>query len=168
MPPLYALLAFLVAQRLGELWLASRNTRRLRAQGAIEVGARHYPLIVAVHVGWLVALALLIDPATPMRSEFLAAFVLLQAGRVWVIATLGPYWTTRVMTLPEAPLVRRGPYRFVRHPNYLVVVGEIAVVPLMFEAWGIAVAFSLLNGLVLWHRIRVEDAALRLRQRREA
>ena len=87
-------------------------------------------------------------------------FVLLQAGRVWVIATLGRFWTTRIVTLPGAPLVRRGPFRWVRHPNYLVVAGELAVLPLVFGAWWIAVLATLLNAPLTLHRIRVEDGAL--------
>ena len=90
----------------------------------------------------------------------MAAFLALQAARVWVLATLGRYWTTRIITLPDAPLVRRGPYRFVRHPNYLIVAAEIAVLPLVFGAWQIALVFSILNLLLLSHRIRRENAAL--------
>jgi len=91
----------------------------------------------------------------------------LQGLRVWVLATLGRYWTTRIITLPGAPLVRRGPYRWLRHPNYVVVAGEIAVLPLAFGAWQIAVVFSLANALVLWIRIRSEERALATRPRED-
>ncbi|MGO4127822.1 isoprenylcysteine carboxyl methyltransferase family protein [Inquilinus sp. YAF38] len=148
------------AQRLGELVYARRNESRLRARGAVESGARHYPLFILLHGAWLLAVFLLVpadrDPTWPL----LALFVLLQAARVWVVATLGPYWTTRVLSLPGAPLVRRGPYRWVRHPNYLIVTAEIAVLPLAFGAWWIAIAFSLANALLLYHRIGVEEGAL--------
>jgi methyltransferase len=159
-PALWIVIALVVLLRLAELVYAGRNTARLLAQGGVEHGRRHYPLIVALHAGWLAALALLVPPDTPGQWPWLALFAALQAARVWVIASLGPYWTTRVITLPGAPLVRRGPYRFLRHPNYCVVAAEIAVLPLAFGAWQIALAFSVLNALVLAHRIRVEQAAL--------
>lgn len=151
------------AQRLGELLLARRNTRRLLAEGAREEGAGHYPLFVALHAGWLATLFAVVPADAPADWGLLALFALLQAGRVWVIASLGRFWTTRVVTLPGAPLVRRGPYRWVRHPNYLVVAGELAVLPLAFgEVWA-ALLFSLLNLPLTAHRIRVEEAALRPR-----
>ena len=93
----------------------------------------------------------------------LAVFLVLQLGRLWVISTLGPYWTTRIITLPGAPLVKRGPFRLVRHPNYLVVACEIAVLPLAFGAWRIAVVFSILSAMLTLYRIRLEDAALAAR-----
>ncbi len=160
----YTILVMVVLQRLGELWYASRNTRALRARGAIEHGRGHYPLIVLLHISWLAAIAVGIRSDPAVRVVPLLFFVLLQALRVWVWATLGPYWTTRVLTMPSVPLVRDGPYRFVRHPNYLVVVGEIALLPLAFGQVRNAVCFSVLNGLLLAWRIRVEHAALRLRR----
>jgi methyltransferase len=153
------ILALVTLQRLGELWLSNRNTRRLIANGAHEVGRSHYPLIVAVHVLWLAALWWL-APGKPVHWAWLAIFVLLQLARVWVIATLGPRWTTRIIILPQAPLVRGGPYRFVNHPNYLVVAGEIAVLPLVFGLWQIALIFTVLNAAVLTIRIRKENRAL--------
>ncbi len=123
-----ALLAFVTLQRLGELVLANRNTRALRARGAIEVGAAHYPLIVALHAAWLAGLWLLAWNR-PVELVWLAVFISLQLARVWVIASLGARWTTRIIVLPGEALVRRGPYRFVSHPNYLVVAGEIAALP---------------------------------------
>ena len=154
------ILALVSLQRLGELWLSNRNSRRLFAQGAHEFGASHYSLIVAVHVMWLGALWWL-APGRPVDGFWLALFVLLQLARIWVITTLGPRWTTRIIVLPDAPLVRRGPYRFVDHPNYLVVVGEIATLPLTFGLWQVALLFTLLNAAVLWIRIREENRALR-------
>ncbi|MEL5877763.1 isoprenylcysteine carboxyl methyltransferase family protein [Cereibacter sphaeroides] len=154
------LLAFVTVERLAELWLARRNTLRLRARGAVEVGASHYPLIVALHAAWLAGLWLL-AAGNPVDPLWLAVFLILQAARVWVLATLGPRWTTRILLLPNEPLVARGPYRYVSHPNYLVVVGEIAVLPLCLGMPGYALLFSLLNAAVLAIRIRVEGAALR-------
>jgi methyltransferase len=147
-------------QRLAELVYAERNTAALKRDGAIEVGRAHYPLIVILHATWLAAIAALAGPQTPINWYLLAAFVVLQGSRVWVLATLGPFWTTRIITKVGAPLVRRGPYRYVRHPNYLIVAGEIAVLPLAFGEIGVAVVFTILNGLVLALRIRQEDLAL--------
>ena len=160
MPALYVLVGFLVVQRLAELAFARRNQRALAGQGAIEVGRRHYPAMVALHAGWLLALLGTIDPGTPVSTPLLAVFILLQCGRLWVLTTLGSRWTTRVMVLPGAPRIRSGPYRYVNHPNYLIVIGEIAVTPMMFGAWTLAVVASLLNLLLLRIRVGVENAAL--------
>lgn len=153
------ILALVTLQRLGELWLSNRNTRRLLARGAHEVGAGHYPLIVAVHASWLASLWWL-APGRLVDGFWLGMYVLLEVGRIWVLATLGPRWTTRIIVLPQARLVRRGPYRFLNHPNYVVVVGEIAVLPLGFGLWQVALLFSLLNAAALLIRIREENRAL--------
>lgn len=154
-----AILGLVTVQRLAELWLSSRNTRRLLAQGSIEHGAGHYPLVVAVHLAWLAALWWW-APGQPILWPLLALFVLLQLARLWVIATLGPRWTTRIIVAPGAPLVRAGPYRYLNHPNYVVVALEIAVLPLAFGLIEIAIAFSILNAIILWVRIRAEEKAL--------
>ena len=153
------LIVFLIVQRLAELGFAQWNTVRLRADGGVEFGARHYPLIVALHSFWLLGLWVLghdrsIDPL------WLTIFILLQVGRLWVIATLGRRWTTRVIVLPGAAPVARGPYRWLRHPNYLIVVLEIAVVPLALGLPVFALVFSLANAALLAYRIRVENRAL--------
>ena len=155
-----AILLFVTAERVGELVLARINTRRLLAKGATERGAGHYPLIVAVHAAWLLTLWVL-APAEGIEPFWLALFVLLLFARIWVIATLGSRWTTRIIVLPAETLVKRGPYSFFDHPNYLVVVGEIAVLPLVFGLWRVALIFSLLNAIALVIRIRAEDRALR-------
>ena len=155
-----AILAFVTLQRLAELILSQRNTRRLLADGASEHGAAHYPLLVALHAAWLGALWWW-APGRPVSLPLLAVFVLLQLGRLWVIATLGPRWTTRIIVKPGAPLVRAGPYRFVDHPNYLVVALEIAVLPLAFGLVATALIFSALNAAFLSVRIGVENDALR-------
>lgn len=157
--PAIAILAFVTMQRVAELVLARSNTRALLAAGAREYAPGHYPLIVAVHTAWLAALWWL-APGETIRWPFLLLFVLLQLGRVWVIRTLGPRWTTRIIVLPGAPLVTGGPFRFVSHPNYLVVIGEIAVLPLVFGLWEVALLFSLLNAIVLTIRVRAENRAL--------
>lgn len=159
MTPAILLLAFVTLERLAELVLARRNTRALLAQGAVEHAPGHYPLIVALHAAWLAGLwAFGWDQ--PVSLFWFAVFMALQVARVWVLATLGPRWTTRIIVLPAAPLVAKGPYRFVSHPNYLVVIGEIAVLPLCFGLWWFAILFSLLNAAVLTIRIRAEAAAL--------
>lgn len=154
------LVLLVLMQRLAEVAWARRNEQRLRAQGGIEVGAGHYPLFFLLHGSWLAALALLVPADAPVSWPLLGVFVLLQVARLWVIASLGRFWTTRVITLPGAPLVRSGPYRWLRHPNYLIVAGEIAILPLAFGAWEIALVFSLANALLLHHRIGVEQQAL--------
>lgn len=153
------ILALVTLQRVGELWLSNRNTRRLLAKGAHEHAPGHYPMIVATHVAWLAALWWLAPPR-PIDSFWLALFVLIELARIWVLASLGERWTTRIIVLPETPLVRHGPYRFVDHPNYVVVVAEIAVLPLVFGLWQVAVIFSILNAAVLAIRIREENRAL--------
>ena len=147
-------------QRLGELWLSRRNARRLLAEGGREIGAGHYPVLIAVHAGWLAAIAFLVPEDAPVYWPVLGAYLLVQAGRAWVISTLGRFWTTRVIDMPGAPLVKRGPYRWFKHPNYVVVALEVALLPLAFGAWEIALAFSLANLAVLAWRLRVENAAL--------
>jgi len=159
--PSIALLAFVTLQRLVELPLAHTNTNRLLAAGAHEVGAAHYPWIVALHGAWLLTLWWL-APGRPVDIPFLLLFLLIELGRVWVLRTLGNRWTTRIIVMPGEELVATGPYRFVRHPNYLVVVGEIAVLPLVFGLWDVSIIFSLLNAVILTVRIRAENRALGL------
>lgn len=153
------ILALVTLQRLGELCLANRNTKRLLAQGAREHAPGHYPLIVALHTAWLASLWWF-APLRPVDRVWLTLFILIELARIWVLAMLGPRWTTRIIVLPDAPLVRRGPYRLVNHPNYLIVIAEIAVLPLVFGLWQIALIFSLLNAAILTIRIREENRAL--------
>jgi methyltransferase len=153
------LIAFLVVQRFAELGLAQWNTVRLRAAGGVEFGASHYPLMVALHASWLLGLWMF-GHTRSVDSIWLAVFILLQAGRLWVIASLGRHWTTRVVVLPGASPVACGPYRWLRHPNYAVVVLEIAVVPLALGLPLFALMFSAANAALLIHRIGVENQAL--------
>ena len=151
-------LAFIVLQRLSELVIARRNTARLLARGAREVGAGHYPVMVALHTAWVLAL-LWFGRGQPVSLPWLALFVALQGLRLWILGTLGGRWTTRIIVLPE-PLVARGPFRVLRHPNYTLVVAEIFVAPMVLGLIWVAVAFSILNAAMLAWRIRVENAAL--------
>ncbi len=155
-----ALLSFVTLQRLTELVIARRNTRALLARGASEIGAAHYPYMVALHAAWIAGLWLL-GPGRPVVLPWVAVFALLQLGRLWVLATLKGRWTTRIIVLPGAPLVRGGPYRFLSHPNYAVVIAEIAVLPLAFGMPVFAVVFSVLNAAMLALRITVENRALK-------
>ena len=157
--PHIAILGFVTLQRLTELPVARRNTQRLLAAGAHEVAPGHYPLIVALHASWLASLWWL-APGRPVHLPLLLLFAMLQLLRIWTLRTLGDRWTTRIIVMPGETLVARGPYRFVSHPNYLVVIGEIAVLPLVFGLWEVALLFSLLNAVVLAIRIRAESRAL--------
>ena len=158
--PSLALLAFVTAQRLAELALARHNTRVLLNSGAKEVAPQHYPFMVALHGCWIAGLWLLAI-GRPVDAISFAVFMVLQAGRLWVIGTLKGRWTTRIIVLPGAPLVSSGPYRFMAHPNYVIVAGEIAVLPLAFGMPLYAATFSVLNAAVLYVRIKAENEALR-------
>ena len=159
MTPAIVLLAFVTAERLAELWLARRNTAALLANGGVEVAPGHYPFIVALHALWLAGLWL-IGWARPLNAGWLLVFLLLQVLRIWVLATLGRRWTTRIIVLPGAPLVATGPYRWLSHPNYLVVIGELAALPLCLGLPWYALAFSAANLVVLAFRVRAENASL--------
>jgi methyltransferase len=153
------ILLLVTLQRLGELVLSRHNTRRLLARGAIEVGAKHYPLIVSVHAAWLIALWIW-GRDQDVGLAALSGFVVLQGLRLWVLATLGPRWTTRIIVLPGEPLVASGPYKYFAHPNYAIVVGEIALLPLALHLPLLALIFTALNAAVLVIRIRAETSAL--------
>jgi methyltransferase len=157
--PAVILLAFVTAERLAELWLARRNTLALLAGGAHEAAPDHYKLIVALHTVWLAGLWVF-GRGGAFDPGWLAIFLGLQALRIWVLVTLGRRWTTRIIVLPGAPLVTSGPYRFTAHPNYVVVVGEIAVLPLCLGLPWYALVFSAANAALLVIRIRAETAAL--------
>lgn len=154
-----SLLGFVIVQRLAELVYAKANTARLLAAGGIEHKAAHYGLIVAVHVTWLATL-LWLAPGRQIFMIFFIVYILLQFFRAWVFISLGRRWTTRIITVPGETLVAKGPYKYFRHPNYLVVSGEIACLPLVFGLWEVAVIFSVLNAIALVIRIKAEEEAL--------
>ena len=154
------IVAVVLVQRLAEQWYAQYNTKRLMEAGGVEYGLDHYPYIVMVHAAWIAALVLLVPPDAPVDWYWLSAYIVLQIARAWVMVSLGRFWTTRIIAMPNAPLVRTGPYRFFRHPNYMVVAGEIHVLPMAFGQVWIAAAFTLLNAAILYERIRVEEEAL--------
>jgi methyltransferase len=153
------ILACVTAQRLYELVLARQNTTALLAQGGKEIGAAHYPIIVLFHAAWILGLWLLARDQA-VNWNLIGVFVVLQALRVWVLATLGPRWTTRIILMPEKPLVIGGPFNYVRHPNYAVVAAEIFVLPLAFGLIKFALISGIINLGILAYRIRIEEAAL--------
>jgi methyltransferase len=157
--PAALLLGLVTAERIAELFLARRNTAALLAKGAVEIAPQHYPAIVLMHVLWLANLWVF-GAASAINPAWLAVFLSLQVLRAWTLMTLGPRWTTRIIILPGAPLVTNGPYRILSHPNYLVVVGEIAVLPLCLGLPWLALVFSAANAILLWIRIRAETIAL--------
>ena len=152
-------LGYVTIARLVELQVARTNTTRLLAGGGHEVSAGHYPVIIAMHLGWLGALWWL-APGRAVARGWLALFVLLQPVRVWVMAALGRRWTSRIIVVPGETLVRDGPFRFMAHPNYALVVGEVASLPLAFGLVWVALGFSIANAIMLTIRIRAENAAL--------
>jgi methyltransferase len=160
MGPAIALLTFVTLQRLAELVHAKRNTKALLAKGGREIGAGHYPIMVAMHSAWLLGLWVF-GFNQPVNLVWFAVFMVLQLLRIWVLATLGGRWTTRIIVLPKAPRITSGPYRFLSHPNYVIVVGEIAALPLAFGLPLLALAFSILNAAMLTVRIQAENRALR-------
>ncbi len=156
----WIVLGLVALQRLLELLYSARNTRRLLAGGGVESGAVQYPFFILLHAAWLASMAIFIPAATIPNWNLIVLYALLQPFRIWTIASLGPQWTTRLITLAGAPRVRRGPYRFFRHPNYIIVCAEIAILPLAFGAREIAILFSFLNAALLSWRIRLEERAL--------
>ena len=154
----FLFLTFIIVQRLSALVIAKVNTKRLLARGAYEVGARHYPVMVAMHSIWIGCL-LFFGYGEAVSYGWLAIFALLQMLRIWILGTLGARWTTRIIILPE-PLVVRGPFRFLKHPNYTLVVAEIIVAPMVLNLVWVAVVFTVLNAAMLWVRIGVEGRAL--------
>lgn len=157
--PHIAILSFVTLQRAGEMALSRANTAALRARGAREVARGHYPLLVAVHVLWLASLWWL-APGRPIGWTLVALYALLQAARVWVIRTLGVRWTTRIIILPGAPRIDTGPFRYLSHPNYAVVMAELVLLPLAFGLPHLAILFFALNAVVLAVRITAENKAL--------
>jgi methyltransferase len=155
----YVIMLLVTLQRLSELVISARNTKVLMQHGAVEHGAAHYPAMIALHGSWLILLWLFVG-GRPVNLPLLGVFAVLQALRIWVLATLGTRWTTRIIVVPGAERVTGGPFRLISHPNYAVVVAEIAVLPLVFGLIWIAVLYTVLNALMLYVRIGAENRAL--------
>jgi methyltransferase len=150
---------FLIAQRLTELYISKRNEKWLLTQGAIEYGREHYPYIVALHTLFIASLIAeyYLTGGHPISYIALALFILLLVFKYWVLSSLGTYWNTRIYRVPGVIAVKKGPYKLFRHPNYIDVVCEIAIIPLVFHLYYTAIIFSVLNAVVLSVRIKVEN-----------
>jgi methyltransferase len=157
--PQLAALLILLQRGLEELYSA-HNTKKLLDRGAKESGQSFYPVVAVTHLGWIAGLFFIIPADAPTYWPLIAAYLILQGVRYWVIANLGPYWTHRIITLPGDPLVRRGPYKYLRHPNYVITLIETALLPLAFGAWAFAAIMTAIWAVVLRYKIELEDAAL--------
>ena len=157
--PQIAALLILLQRALEELYSA-RNTSRLLAEGGREAGREYYPVVAITHLAWIAAIFLLIPATAPVNWSLALLYLLLQVARYWIIATLGRYWTHRIVTLESAPVVRDGPYRYLRHPNYVVTIAETFLLPLVFGYAAVAVIFGCVWSAVLYYKIILEDAAL--------
>ncbi|WP_078551354.1 isoprenylcysteine carboxyl methyltransferase family protein [Bacillus alkalicellulosilyticus] len=159
------IIIIVVIQRLVELLIANRNAKWMKAQGGIEIGASHYKYIVFLHISFFISLLIEgLRTTSEMTSWWWIPFILFviaQIGRVWSLSSLGKYWNTRIIILPGAKVVAKGPYRFMRHPNYVIVATEIIVLPIMFQAYVTAIVFTILNAIILSIRIREEENGLR-------
>jgi methyltransferase len=156
----FTILALVTLQRLVELYIAQRNTKRLLANGGIEVSSGHYPLIVLFHAAWLGGLWYMVWGEV-VSWPLALAYLVLQAARGWIIAALGSRWTTRIIVVPGETLSVAGPYKYFRHPNYMIVAAEIFILPLVFHMWWFAIIFGCINLALLFWRIREEERALK-------
>lgn len=161
----YIVFSLVITQRLVELFVARRNKQLLFAQGAYEVGAKHYPFMLALHIGFFVSLLVEVIfsnlTPSPYFSLLLLLFLVVQSLRIWCIASLGKFWNTKIIVLPGMKTVAKGPYKFIRHPNYVIVSLEIILLPLLFQAFITAVLFTVLNLWMLSVRVPIEESALR-------
>lgn len=150
---------FLITQRLSELYIASRNEKWLRSQGAVEYGRGHYPYMVALHTLFIISIVVeyVVRGRPPIDVVFLVLFILLLLFKFWALWSLGKYWNTKIFRVPGTGPIKKGPYRLLKHPNYLNVIGEIALIPLVFHLYYTAVIFTVLNAIMLTVRIRVEN-----------
>lgn len=159
------IISLVVIQRLVELVIAKRNERQLKNRGAIEFGTEHYPWMVLLHFGFFTFLIMEVVGLKRDLSSiwylWLTLFAIAQMGRVWVISSLGEYWNTKIVVLPNAEVIAKGPYKYIKHPNYVIVATEILVLSLLFNAFFTAIIFSLLNAWMMWVRIHVEEQALK-------
>jgi methyltransferase len=154
----------ILIQRGAEEAYSARNTRVLLARGAREEGAGYYPVVAVAHLSWIASLFFLIPADARPIWPLIGLYVVLQAARYWVIATLGPYWTHRIITIDEAPIVSAGAYRFLKHPNYAITIAETLLLPVAFSAVALALIMTVIWVAVLSYKIRLEDAALAMRR----
>lgn len=150
---------FVITQRLSELYIARRNEKWLRSQGAIEYGKKHYPFIVALHTLFIVSMIVeyILRGTTLIDFIFLILFALLLLFKFWALSSLGKYWNTKIFRVPGAGPVKKGPYKLFKHPNYFIVICEIVIIPMVFHLYYTAIIFTILNAIMLTVRIRVEN-----------
>ena len=160
----YLFIGIVIVQRMIEMVIANRNAKWIKAHGGFEAGRSHYKNIVALHAFFFLSLLIEVTLSNAAFSYIslvpLSLFLLAQFGRMWALSSLGRFWNTRIMIIPGAKVVAKGPYRYMRHPNYVIVIIEIAMLPLVFQAYMTAILFTILNALVLKKRIRIEEKAL--------
>ncbi|WP_183577889.1 isoprenylcysteine carboxyl methyltransferase family protein [Mucilaginibacter sp. X5P1] len=152
-------IVFVITQRLSELYVARRNEKWLRSQGAIEYGKNHYPYIVALHTLFIISIIAeyILRPGLSMDYVFLLLFILLLAFKFWALSSLGKYWNTKIFRVPGSGPVKKGPYKLFKHPNYFIVICEIVIIPMVFHLYYTALIFTVLNAIMLTVRIRVEN-----------
>ena len=157
-------ISFVILLRIGELVLSKSNEKWLLRNGAVEYGQKHYPFIVALHVLFIISVIFEYSrqPNPTYSLFFIIFYFVLLAFKAWVILSLGKFWNTRIYHVPNIPLIKKGPYRYFKHPNYLIVIAEIAVIPLIFNLYYTAITFSLLNAIMLFTRIKEENIALQI------
>jgi methyltransferase len=150
---------FVIIQRLSELYIAKGNETWLRSQGAVEYGKEHYPFIVALHTLFIISIIVeyMLRSNTPIDYVFLILFILLLLFKFWALSSLGKYWNTKIFRVPGAGPVKKGPYKLFKHPNYFIVVCEIAIIPMVFHLYYTAIVFTVLNAIMLTVRIKVEN-----------
>nr|WP_295971689.1 isoprenylcysteine carboxylmethyltransferase family protein [uncultured Bacillus sp.] len=160
----YAFLLLLFVQRMVELMIARQNEQWMKKRGAKEFGQKHYRFIVLIHsllfLVYYLEVTIWHKELSPVWPLLLLLFAVTQLVRIWIISSLGRFWNTKIIVLPDASLVKKGPYRFMKHPNYLVVTLEFLIIPLLFQAYYTAILFTLLNGFILAIRIPAEERVL--------
>lgn len=162
---IYSFIFVVIIQRLVELAIARKNAIWMKNNGGYEVGGNHYIFLIIIHIGFFISLLAEVtfigDPALSWKKTTLILFLVAQIGRVWTIASLGRYWNTRIIIVPHAKVIEKGPYRYIRHPNYLVVLIETITLPLIFSAYKTAFIFTIIQTVILYIRIKEEEEALR-------
>lgn len=160
----FVIVLLVIIQRIVEVIIAKRNEKKMLEKGAYEVGSTHYPFMIALHVGFFLSLIIEVlifeRPISPIFPILFTLFLGVQALRIWCLSSLGQFWNTKIIILPGANVVKKGPYLFFRHPNYVVVCSEILLLPLMFQAYFTSICFTLLNIWMLSVRIPTEEKAL--------
>lgn len=161
---MWVILSVIIIQRLVELVIARSNEQWMKQRGAIEKGKKHYKWFIIVHTLFFLSLIAEIIFRNPQSFSFnyvlFTAFIITQIGRIWCIATLGKFWNTKIIIAPQFDVIKRGPYKYVKHPNYIIVGIELFVIPSLFGAWFTAIVFPILHALLLYVRIPVEEKAV--------